>query len=219
MPSKDRFREIEIKLPVADMNALKKALKRLGAREVFPRTHERNTLYDTPEQDLRRRGRLVRLRTEEVKIKATGRRKRRQLRAILTYKAPARLRRGRAHSSGLLDRFKVKEEAEVRVDGVNEIQLILSGMGFHPTFLYEKYRTTYLLPGAKNVKVEWDETPVGNYIELEGSPSAIDRAARLLGYRPTDYIRETYGDLYFADCKRRGRKPGHMLFPNGKKLR
>jgi hypothetical protein len=53
---------------------------------------------------------------------------------------------------------------------------------------------------------------VGIFLELEGSPRAIDRAARSLGFSPRDYIRSTYWDLWAADCRRHNRFPKNMLF-------
>ena len=96
---------------------------------------------------------------------------------------------------------------------------ILRALGLHPTFRYEKFRTTYALPGVRDLKIELDETPVGTYLELEGPVAGIDRAAHLLGYDRNDYMTDTYGSFYLADCRRRGRKPGDMLFPPTKKLR
>jgi hypothetical protein len=69
------------------------------------------------------------------------------------------------------------------------------------------------------VKVEFDETPVGLFLELEGNADAIDRAAVRLGYSSADYLTSTYGAIYLADCRRRGRKPSNMLFPPTKKSR
>lgn len=96
---------------------------------------------------------------------------------------------------------------------------ILRALGLHPVFRYEKFRTTYALPGVRGLKIELDETPVGIYLELEGPVAGINRGARLLGYRRKDYLTDSYGSLYLADCRRRGRKPGDMLFPPTKKLR
>jgi adenylate cyclase class IV len=95
---------------------------------------------------------------------------------------------------------------------------ILRALGLHPMFQYEKFRTTYALPEIPNVKVEFDETPIGLYLELEGTVAAIDRAARSLGYSRTDYISKSYGALYIADCRRRGIKSTGMLFPATKSL-
>jgi hypothetical protein len=61
--------------------------------------------------------------------------------------------------------------------------------------------------------LDLDETPVGVFLELEGDPQAIDRAARALGYLHHDYVRGTYWDLYRAECERRGRIARNMLFP------
>ena len=83
---------------------------------------------------------------------------------------------------------------------------ILQALGLRPVFRYEKFRTTYAFPGIRGLKIELDETPVGVYLELEGPVTAIDRGARLLGYTRQEYLKETYGSLYLADCRRRGRK-------------
>jgi adenylate cyclase class 2 len=115
--------------------------------------------------------------------------------------------------------FKIKEEAEVSVAGADEMARILRALGFHPVFRYEKFRTTYAFPGVHELKIELDETPVGIYLELEGPVAVIERGARLLGYRRPDYLKETYGSLYLAECQHRGIKPGNMLFPPTKNLR
>ena len=115
--------------------------------------------------------------------------------------------------------FKIKEEVEVSVSGADEMPRILQALGLHPMFRYEKFRTTYALPGVRAVKIEIDETPIGLYLELEGPAPGIVHAAGLLGYDRKDYMTDTYGSLYLADCRRRGRKAGDMLFPPIKKLR
>jgi len=65
--------------------------------------------------------------------------------------------------------------------------------------------------------IEVDETPVGTYVELEGPPEAIDRAAGELGYARRDYLLKNYLTLYAEDCRRRGVTPGNMVFADGKK--
>ena len=50
--------------------------------------------------------------------------------------------------------------------------------------------------GPDFLKAELDETPIGDFLELEGERRAIDRSARLLGYGPADYIARSYGALY-----------------------
>ena len=69
------------------------------------------------------------------------------------------------------------------------------------------------------MKIEFDETPIGTFLELEGNRSAIDRAARLLGYARSQYITQTYGTLYIAHSRLYGYKPANMLFQPTKKSR
>jgi adenylate cyclase, class 2 len=222
MPKPAHHEEIEIKLRVQDVSALRSRLKRLRAREISPRTHESNTLYDTPRQDLRRHGRLIRLRIEQPASSFGKRRPIENTPAILTYKGPSLVSahaRKTGGNSKIRRHFKIKEEAEVWVARADEMASILRALGLHPMFRYEKFRTTYALPGVRGLKIELDETPIGIYLELEGPLAGIDRGARLLGYARKDYLKETYGSLYLADCRRRGLKPYDMLFPPTKKLR
>jgi adenylate cyclase, class 2 len=200
MPPRRRTnREIEIKLPVADLPGLIAHLKRLGATQ-HGRVLEQNTLYDTPESDFRSRGRLLRLRIETPapsKLVPGG-----VKRAILTSKAPVPASRRRR------PRYKEKLEREIAVQSPGRWPAALRAIGLRPGFRYEKYRTTFHLP---DIHLDLDETPVGVFLELEGSPRSIDRVARALGFAPGAYITGTYWDLYAADCHRRGRKPAHML--------
>jgi adenylate cyclase class 2 len=222
MPKPARYEEIEIKLRVQDVDALRSRLKRLRAREITPRTHESNTLYDTPRHDLRRRGRLIRIRIETPASADPKRPPKENAETILTYKGPSPLSSSHMKAGRQIkvrSHFKIREEAEVSVTGADEMSRILRALGLHPAFRYEKFRTTYFLPGVRGLKIELDETPVGIYLELEGPVAGIDRAARLLGYDRKEYMTDTYGSLYLADCRRRGRKPGDMLFPPIKKLR
>ena len=216
MPITAHRREIEIKLRVPDVGALRRRLKHLRAREIAWRTYETNTLYDTPRHDLRRRGQLIRIRIERPAANFRKKRSNENASAILTYKGPIH---SSLHTAKIKNHFKIKDEAEVSVSGANELATILRALGLRPAFRYEKFRTTYALPGIRSLKIELDETPVGIYLELEGPVAAIDRAARLLGYGRKDYLNETYGSLYAAACRRLGRKPGDMLFPPTKKLR
>ena len=220
MPKVPHRQEIEIKLRVQNLDALRLHLKKLRAKEIFPRTHESNTLYDTPRQHLRRRGQLIRVRTERPAISHRNQHSGENSPAILTYKGPSRSSRS-ANSratSKIRSHFKIKDEAEVTVTKSSELPAILRALELRPSFRYEKFRTTYVLRGLSRLKVELDETPVGNYLELEGPVTSIDRAAHLLGYTRKDYLTDSYGALYVADCRHRGRKPGNMLFPPTKKL-
>ncbi len=195
-------REVEIKIRVEDPLAMHRRLVRAGAL-MFRRVLERNTLFDTRESALRRSGQLLRLRIE-TPVTAEGKAKG-PIRGLLTSKAPVRRNAPRLRPG----RYKERLEREVVVAHPAKISAQLHALGFRPSFRYEKYRTSFHLPG---VHVELDETPVGTYLELEGPPAAIDAAARSLGFTSADYRNETYWGVYVADCKRRGVRPTNMLF-------
>lgn len=196
--------ETEIKLRVRDIAELVRRIKRSGAkggRRVF----ERNTLYDTPRADLRRGGCLLRLRTESPaagRRRVAEQRRMRPSRAVLTAKMPVA-------AKSAPSRYKRKVEREAILADAAPWPGILRSLGFRAGFRYEKYRTAFRLG---DVHLDLDETPVGNFLEIEGSPRAIDRLARRLGYAPRDYIRESYWVLYAADCRARGRIPRNMVF-------
>lgn len=191
-------REVEIKLRISDVPDLVRELRRFGAAP-HGRVLERNTLYDTPDSDFRRRRRLLRLRIETPAPSGLVRGGRPH--AVITSKAPAPVRPGSP--------YKEKLEREELVQSPRRWDGLLLSLGLRPGFRYEKYRTTFRLPG---LHLDLDETPVGVFLELEGAPRAIDRVARALGFSKSDYIRGTYWDLYAADCRRRGRVPQNMLF-------
>src|SRR5258706_561472 len=115
--------------------------------------------------------------------------------------------------------MKSNQEIETEISDAEQMRRILSALSLRPSFRYEKFRTTYVLKDLHNLKIELDETPIGTFLELEGSPSAINRAAKLLGYIPSQYITQTYGALYIADSRRHGLKPANMLFSLTKKTR
>jgi len=211
--------EIEIKLAIADRKVLQRGLKRLGVKPKdpkCPRVHEMNLLFDTPDGGLAKHGQLLRIRTEspaggkkQAKAKAVSR-------TLLTFKSPPEhLAIGDIRPSGER-RYKVREEIETLLSDGAPVQRIFEGLGLRGWFRYEKYRTTYLLPArhrwAKGLLVEVDETPIGVFVELEGSGQAIDRAAQELGFSRKDYVLKNYLVLYLEECKRTGRQPTHMLF-------
>jgi adenylate cyclase class 2 len=197
-------REIEIKLPFADLPTLIGRLQCLRALNLG-RVFEQNTLYDTPEADLRRAGCLLRLRIETPAGSSLVRPG--SPSAVVTSKAPppATPARGRATAA----RYKERLERELAIAHPKRWPHILETLGFRPAFRYEKYRTSLRLG---RLHVDLDETPVGGFLELEGVPQAIERTARALGYAPRHYLRATYWDLYVADCKRRGRAIENMVF-------
>lgn len=209
-------RETEIKLKVEDAKAFERKLRKLGGKTVGAgegRVHEFNTIFDTPDGGLAKHGQLLRIRTETpaAKGKASGAK-----RMVLTFKQPT--------VSGVSDegaRFKVREETETELTDSVALTKIFEGLGMRGWFSYEKYRTTWKLGAkekwAKDLLIEVDETPVATYVELEGPPEAIDRAAKMFGFARKDYLLKNYLTLYAEDCRRKGVAPGNMLFEAKKK--
>jgi adenylate cyclase, class 2 len=166
--------EIEIKFRVADLRALARKLRGAGFRMVTKRTHELNTLYDLPGGVLRARQQLLRLRKYGSEW-------------TLTHKAGKRIGR---HSS--------REELETSVGDGNKMDAVLRALGYTPSFRYEKFRAEWT-DGKGQVVV--DQTPIGDFCEIEGAPRWIDATAKKLGVSEGDYITKNYATL-FADWKR-----------------
>lgn len=214
--------ETEIKLPIEDLRKLRQALKRLGARQIarMGRVHERNVLFDTPGNALKRRGELLRIRSEsrgsagKTKPEANARA------VILTLKRPIRRGAAKAKGSARPARHKVREEIELRLTDADALTKVFDALALRPWFRYEKFRTTFRLPKshrwAAKLLIELDETPIGTFVELEGPAGAIDRAALELGFSRADYITANYFVLYREECGRRGVQVRDMVFAKKK---
>jgi adenylate cyclase class 2 len=177
--------EVEIKFRISDPQALTEKLRLAGFRKKTPRTHEMNTLYDRPGQPLRRRGELLRLREYGDEW-------------LLTHK-----------SKGTSGRHKTRTETQTKVEDGQNMDAILTHLGFKPSFRYEKFREEWT-DDTGDVVV--DETPIGNFGEIEGLPEWIDRVASALGISVEQYITSNYAKL-FMDWKKRARsKAKHMTF-------
>lgn len=184
-------REIEIKFRVADLRALARRLRALGFRLVTPRTNEMNTLYDLPGEILRARRELLRLR----KYGSTW---------ILTHK-----------SGGIKGRHSSRVELETGVADGKKMDAILRGLGYAPTFRYEKFRAEW---ADGKGKIVVDETPIGNFCEIEGPSRWIDATAKKLGVVPADYITKNYATL-FADWKQETRSAANEMTFNTVRVR
>jgi adenylate cyclase class 2 len=180
-------RETEIKLAVADVKTARRLLRAGGFRVSKRRVFETNMVFDTPEMSLRRAASLLRVR------QAGGV-------ATITYKGPPDV-----------GRHKSREELELEISDASAMAAIIERLGLGPVFRYDKYRTEYRQPGRSGMAT-LDETPVGVYLELEGTPQWIDRAARELGFTENDYITASYARLYLEWCERSGVRPSNMVF-------
>jgi adenylate cyclase class 2 len=180
-------RETEIKLALSGPRArLTARLRSLGAWLELPRHLEDNFLFDDADRRISRTHSLLR-----VRLTPSG--------ASLTFKGPARVIHG----------LKSRAELETRFSDGETLLKILDRLGMRCGFRYQKYRTLYRL-GALHIAL--DETPIGTYIELEGSRRAIERLSRRLGFGRDDFITGTYHDL-FVTYKRANRiRTRNMLF-------
>src|SRR3989442_1922830 len=117
--------------------------------------------------------------------------------------------------------YKMGEGVEVGVADRGRLRLIVEAVGLRGWFRYEKYRTSFQLPAtrrwAAGLHVELDETPIGNFLELEGPTQAIDRAAELLGYSPRDYVTQSYLALFLGESRKQGTPAPDMVFPPPRK--
>jgi adenylate cyclase, class 2 len=179
--------EIEVKIRFPDAGEARRAVLSAGGAEVRPRHFEENSILDTPAGDLAARSALLRVRSA-----SDGR-------AFLTFKEKVPTEA----------RAKIRIEREVEVSSAEILAAILRGAGFVPIYRYQKYRTVFSLGAAT---VDLDETPMGCFIEIEGSREAIASAASRLGASEADFIVEDYRALFREWREARGLPPGDMVF-------
>lgn len=184
--------EIEVKLRFDGVQPLAQAGMTLQLETA--RHFEDNFLLDTADEQLRQKLAILRVRQSGE----TG---------SLTYKekpapdAPA-------------TQFKQRLEIETALDDPTSALALFERLGFSSWFRYQKHRTVFRasLPGGATLQVMFDETPIGNFIELEGEEEAIAEAVKLLGIEPKDYVLESYLALQAAHCRQQGKPLQDMVF-------
>jgi adenylate cyclase class 2 len=165
--------ETEIKFRVADVAGLNRRLDAAGFRLETPRAFESNVLYDTPDRQMRARTEILRIRNYAGRWTVTHKR--------LPDVGPGE------------DTHKHRIETETEVSDGEALAQVFLSIGLVAAFRYEKWRSEWS-DGVGHCVV--DETPIGNFAELEGSATWIDRAAARLGIDPADYITLSYGRLF-----------------------
>ena len=163
--------ETEVKISVDDLQKVAEKLRAHNATLTGERVFERNVRYEDATESLTPAGRVLRLRQDT--------------RARLTYKAP-----GGGNQNGVLSRT----ELEVTVSDFQTTDLLLKALGYHPSWEYEKYRTTYEL---NDCEVVLDEMPFGNFVEVEGEQEAIENVLTMLDLANAPRIGASYSDLFF----------------------
>ena len=177
--------EREIKLRFGTPADARAAILAAGATPFRARRLQEDSLLDTPDGRLRGRRSLLRIRMECGK-------------SFITFKGPVQPAA-----------VKTREELEtVGGDGPLLVR-IFEELGFEVWFRYEKYREEFTL---EDVIVAIDETPIGVFVEVEGSEQGITDAARALGRGPGDYVVDSYHRLFMEDRRARGLPATDMVF-------
>lgn len=184
----DLPREIEVKLAVSAAAPALAVLEQDGFAPLHERAFETNVLLDNATGDLLHSRRLLRVREFRGET-------------ILTFKGPPEA-----------GRHKTRVEVETQVDDRANLMAILAGLGYRVTFSYEKYRTTLARTGETGLAV-LDETPIGVFLELEGTADWIDATAARLGFATDDYILKSYGSLFREYCESHHWHSRDMVFP------
>jgi adenylate cyclase, class 2 len=199
--SAEKQLEVEVKFLVADLPAFRKRLLAAGGTLQKERVFERNVRFDTPDNDLLKKGELLRLRQDTA--------------VRITFKGEV--------AEALTSEAKVREELEVSVTDFDTTAQIFGRLGFDPVQVYEKYRETFVLG---EIEIVLDEMPYGDFVELEGEEVAIKMAATDLGLTWSKRVNNNYlglmadlkrfhqldfDDLTFANFEGRGVSVGDML--------
>jgi adenylate cyclase class 2 len=177
--------EREVKLSFESADAARAAVMAIGAAPVHGRRLQEDSLLDTVDEDLRRRRSALRIRVDGG-------------RSLLTFKGPVQ--------PALV---KVREELETIVGDGHLLLRMLEELGFRVWFRYQKYREEFAIDDCI---VAIDETPVGVFVEIEGSETSIARIAQALGRSPSDYVLESYRGLFVRHCEQSGLSTRDMLF-------
>jgi adenylate cyclase class 2 len=206
--------EIELKFPIHDLAHLQSRLPILGFQLDTPRTFEHNTLYDTPERTLRLSKQILRLRRYgEI--------------WTVTHK-----RQPNSCAAGDPARYKIRLETESHLEDGPALGAIFEQLGYAPVFRYEKFRTEWsqstpaidgplfsdaalcaeVAEPMPRCHLVIDETPIGDYAELEGPPAWIDSTLTSLDIDPAICLTDSYGRLFSAWKERTGSPVENLTF-------
>lgn len=184
--------EIEVKLRFDSIDPLRACGLILNL--TIPRHFEDNWLLDTADSMLGGKPAILRIRQSGEN-------------GCLTYKE-------KASPEASASQFKKRLEIETELNNPANAIAIFERIGYQIWFRYQKYRTIYRaeLPGGSHLQVMFDETPIGNFIELEGEEDAIAETVAMIGAEPEDFILESYLALQAAHCQQQNKPFQDMIF-------
>lgn len=177
--------EREVKLRFASPLLARDAVLAAGASLLRERRLQADALLDTADGRLRDSRCTLRIRVEPGG-------------SFVTFKGPPQP-----------SLVKVREELETAVGDPRITMLLLERLGFQIWFRYEKYREEFAV-NATILAV--DETPIGTFVEIEGTESSIAATAAALGFGPDQYVLASYRSLFAQHCAERGLPAGDMIF-------
>ena len=177
--------EREVKLRFDSADDARTAILEAGALPLLGRRLQDDALLDTADEMLRRQRSSLRLRVENGSSR-------------ITFKGPVQP-----------DVMKVREELETIVGDGEVLLRVFEALGLHVWFRYQKYREEF---SHQDVIVAIDETPVGVFVEIEGSEAGIREMTAAIGRTPADFIVQSYYSLFMQHCDAVGVDASDMVF-------
>lgn len=177
--------EREIKFSLDEMEALRDRLLELEAERSNAGAFEDNWVLDKG-GELKDAGCLLRLRKD-----GHG--------AVMTFKGPMSLEGA----------VKSRRESETRVASFEGARQIFEGLGYRAVRRYQKVREEWRLGG---VTIALDHTPVGEFVEFEGS--GAETVARRCGFDLEQADPRTYLEIYDHLRSEDESLPPEMVFPD-----
>jgi adenylate cyclase, class 2 len=185
--------ETEVKIEMAAMGEFRERLMLLTSAPLSEKHFEDNFLLDYEDGRLRKKACLIRVRKTSHK-------------ETVTFKGPPK--------PSLL--FKSREELETRVESADLMLEILRSLGLEVWFRYQKYREEFMVlltaDEGGTVTIALDSTPIGDYVELEGTERGIREVAARLGCREDQFLRSSYHSMFLDFCRRHTLVQDHMVF-------
>lgn len=175
--------ERELKFPCDDLERMRERLLVFEAERLAAGGAEENMVYDC-QGELFEKREILRLRRDRAGWS-------------LTFKG----------SPTFEDGVKIRTERETKVENGDEVHAILLGLGYKVVKRYEKKREEWRLGG---VKVALDHTPIGDYVEFEGSGAA--QVARRCQFDVEQAEMRTYLELYEDYRREHPEAPPDMVF-------
>ena len=175
--------ERELKFPCDNLERMRERLLGFEAERLAAGGAEENLVYDCKGRLFEKRE-ILRLRRDRAGWS-------------LTFKGSPTFEEG----------VKIRLERETKVEDGDEVHAILLGLGYEVVKRYEKKREEWRLGG---VMVALDHTPIGDFVEFEGSGAA--KVARRCEFDVEQAEMRTYLELYEDYRRQHPEAPPDMVF-------